>query len=557
MQRLFRVAALAVGLAAGSGLSGAAYGQGNATPALPTPPPVPMSMANTTTADHSKYEILRQDFKSGPEVTAACLTCHTEADDQVMHSIHYQWSYESEAGQILGKSNVINAFCGNVAGNEPRCTSCHAGYGWDDMSSPPPAQSTAVDCLACHDRSGQYTKTATGAGHPPLDPVPPGTKTITGALAWPVNLSMAAQSVGAPGRDNCGNCHFYGGGGDNVKHGDLSSVLYNPPREVDVHMSPDGENMTCAACHVSDQHQWAGSRYDLLSSDPEGTGKPGERRAAATCESCHSNDPHPATLMGMKLNDHVNVVACQTCHVPEFARGGVPTKTFWDWSTAGRLDAAGKPMHESNYISSTGAELHTYLSQKGDFRWDEDVVPFYTWFDGHVEYTTGDQTIDPETIVEINRIHGDPENGTSRIWPFKRMEGRQSYDANLNRLAYSHVWGPTTDTAFWTNFDWGKAIEAGMKAAGVEYSGEYGFVDTHMYWPITHMVAPAEQAVDCAECHANDGRLEGIPGIYMPGTESYSIVGLLGRALVALALLGVVGHALLRLVTRRKEGPNA
>ncbi|MEJ2035649.1 MAG: cytochrome C, partial [Maritimibacter sp.] len=134
---------------------------------------------------------------------------------------------------------------------------------------------------------------------------------------------------------------------------------------------------------------------------------------------------------------------------------------------------------------------------------------------------------------------------------------RQSYDANLNRLAYSHVWGPTTDTAFWTNFDWGKAIEAGMKAAGVEYSGEYGFVDTHMYWPITHMVAPAEQAVNCAECHANDGRLEGIPGIYMPGTESYSIVGLLGRALVALALLGVVGHALLRLVTRRKEGPNA
>ena len=53
-------------------------------------------------------------------------------------------------------------------------------------------------------------------------------------------------------------------------------------------------------------------------------------------------------------------------------------------------------------------------------------------------------------------------------------------------------------TAFWTNFEWGPAIEVGMAAAGYDYSGEYDFVDTHMYWPITHMVAPAEDAVACA-----------------------------------------------------------
>jgi len=32
-----------------------------------------------STADHSKFTILQQDFKTGPEVTKACLTCHTEA----------------------------------------------------------------------------------------------------------------------------------------------------------------------------------------------------------------------------------------------------------------------------------------------------------------------------------------------------------------------------------------------------------------------------------------------------------------------------------------------
>ncbi|MGV6813368.1 MAG: hypothetical protein ACWA47_14055 [Brevirhabdus sp.] len=106
------------------------------------------TVASGSTANHAEFEILQQEFKSGEEVTAACLSCHTEASDQVMHSIHYTWDYTSEtSGQQLGKSRVINSFCGNAVGNEPRCTSCHAGYGWEDMHSPPPQEETAVDCL--------------------------------------------------------------------------------------------------------------------------------------------------------------------------------------------------------------------------------------------------------------------------------------------------------------------------------------------------------------------------------------------------------------------------
>lgn len=36
-----------------------------------------------------------------------------------------------------------------------------------------------------------------------------------------INLEKAAQSVGIPNRDNCGACHFFGGGGDAVKHGEI------------------------------------------------------------------------------------------------------------------------------------------------------------------------------------------------------------------------------------------------------------------------------------------------------------------------------------------------
>ncbi|WP_417258796.1 tetrathionate reductase family octaheme c-type cytochrome [Celeribacter sp.] len=513
----------------------------------------PMASWAGTTADHSKFKILQKPFASGPEVTEACITCHTEADDQAMHSIHFEWSFENEAtGQTLGKSKVINAFCGNVVGNEARCTSCHAGYGWDDMTQPAPQQSSAVDCLVCHDQSGQYTKLATGAGHPPLGDDVTG-QTITGEKAWAVDLMESAQSVGMPDRDNCGQCHFYGGGGDNVKHGDLSSALFDPDIHTDVHMSKDGANMVCSDCHVEEDHAWAGSRYLLDAKDEIGTGKPGERRDAASCESCHGVEPHPINIKGVKLNDHVDKVACQTCHIPSFARGGVATKTFWDWSTAGRLNEAGNPIAEHNFIQSDGAELHTYLSTKGDFKWGENVTPYYAWFNGAIEYTLPEETIDPSQVVEINKVLGTPDGEDSRIWPFKQMIGRQAYDAGFNKLAYSHVWGPTTDTAFWTNFDWGKAIEAGMKAAGSEYSGEFGFIDTHMYWPITHMVAPSEEAVDCAECHVENGRLAGITGVVMPGTDSGSIVGQLGRLLVLLTLLGVAGHGILRLISRGKS----
>ncbi|MFC2967370.1 tetrathionate reductase family octaheme c-type cytochrome [Acidimangrovimonas pyrenivorans] len=543
-----------IGLAACvvAGLSGVTVVR--AEQAAPMSTAAPAVPGSNSTADHSKFEILQQDFKSGPEVTAACLSCHTEASDQVMHSIHWTWSYDNKAtGQTLGKRNVINAFCGNVASNEPRCTSCHTGYGWEDMRAPPPAQPARVDCLACHASPDLYSKLDNAAGRPPLAPVPEGAKTITGAKAVAVNLSKAAQSVGPPQRENCGQCHFYGGGGDNVKHGDLSSALVTPDKSVDVHMAADGQNFTCETCHVSDKHVFAGSRYNVTAADDGGTGLPGMRRDVATCESCHGARPHPATLIGMKLNDHADRVACQTCHIPEFARGGVATKTFWDWSTAGKLKD-GKPYAEEGFTQSDGKHLHTYLSTKGNFKWGENVVPYYAWFNGQVEYTTADQTIDPTKRVEINRIAGSASDPHSRIWPFKRMDGRQAYDSKRDKLVYNHVYGPTTTTAFWTNFDWSKSIKAAMDYVGEPYSGEYGFVDTYMYWPITHMVAPADQALDCQQCHAKDGRLADLAGFYMPGRDPYGPGGLLGMLLLAAAGLGVAGHALIRLLTRGKGG---
>lgn len=99
-------------------------------------------------------------------------------------------------------------------------------------------------------------------------------------------------------------------------------------------------------------------------------------------------------------------------------------------------------------------------------------------------------------------------------------------------------------------YDWQKAIAAGMKAAKLPYSGQYGFVQTQMYWPISHMVAPKTKALGCAQCHANSGRLQGIDGVYMPGRfkDHQPWIERIGLLAAALALAGVLIHGLIRTI---------
>ncbi len=39
-----------------------------------------------STADHGKFKALQQEVRSGPEVTKACLSCHTQAAKQKLNS---------------------------------------------------------------------------------------------------------------------------------------------------------------------------------------------------------------------------------------------------------------------------------------------------------------------------------------------------------------------------------------------------------------------------------------------------------------------------------------
>ncbi|WP_319529420.1 tetrathionate reductase family octaheme c-type cytochrome [uncultured Cohaesibacter sp.] len=539
------------GLTSLSGTARAASDAPASTQPTPTPAAQITGKKPGETADHTKFEILQQEFKSAPEVTKACLTCHTEAATQVHDSIHWKWEYDNtKTGQKLGKRYVINAFCGNVASNEARCTSCHAGYGWKDMRQAPPSEPDKVDCLVCHAEKKYYRKFPTMAGLPVTEP------TKFQGKDFPVSdLNKAAQSVSLPQRENCGVCHFYGGGGDGVKHGDLDSSLHNPSKDLDVHMSADAGNMACSACHSGSGHKWPGSRYDM-EAKPDTRTEEGKKvtpfklryaNETASCESCHSDAPHQGkSLTAIKLNNHTDTVACQTCHIPEFARGGVATKMLWDWSTAGQLKD-GKP-----FTVKDDKGHPKYDSKKGDFLYEENVKPTYAWFNGKFTYVTDDDPVDTSKPVVLNELGGQADDKDARIWPFKLMHTKQPIDAESKKLVYMHLFGKDAN-AFWKTFDWPKAIESGMDFMDKPYSGKFEFIETRMWWPITHMVAPASKAVQCDECHTKNGRLEGIEGVLIPGRDNSGLIDWLGYGLIILTIIGVGIHTAFRIATRNKR----
>lgn len=421
--------------------------------------------------DHT--DIIKGPFNTPQEVTKACLECHPNAAKEVMATSH--WTWESKPFNVpwrdqpvtIGKINQLNNFCISTQGNQKKCMSCHIGYGWEENKPYDFSNELNVDCLACHADMGLYGKG--DYGNP--------TKAV--------DLLAAARSVRAPTRENCGKCHFDGGGGNGVKHGDLDESLYFPSENLDVHMGK--YDFQCTDCHWTKDHQIRGR---LIADNYQVT--PQEQ---VSCEQCHQNHQHKDE----RLNTHLASVACQTCHIPAIALED-PTKVYWDWSTAGQ--------------EGRKDDHYTYLKIKGTFIYERNYKPQYLWFNGNLQYRylLGDK-IDPNKVTYIDLPAGSIDDPKAKIFPFKLHVARQPYDK-----VYNYLLAPITagDNGFWKTFNWDLAFRLAEERMGLKYSGQYGFTETWMYWPTTHMVQPAANALQCADCHSPNGRLDwqalGYPG---------------------------------------------
>lgn len=464
--------------------------------------------------DHSLFPELQVKFARPQDITNTCIKCHNERHKEVMQTTHWRWlveEYMDGKGIVsLGKRNGLNNHCISISGSEAACTRCHIGYGWENQDFDF-TKAENIDCIACHDNTGTYEKLANGAGYPKPE----------------LDLTTIARSVGLPKNENCGPCHFDGGGGNNSKHGDLETALYATDRTVDVHLGKNGGKMNCTDCHTAKNHQIKGRLYTVSSMD----------RNRLHCEDCHTNTPHDNDI----INEHTTKVACQTCHIPYYAKVN-KTKVYWDWSKAGKLKN-GEPYKEYDDENN-----YTYLSEKGSFIWKKKLKPEYTWFNGTATHFMLGDKIDTVPLP-LNHLGGNFEDLKAKIYPVKIMRTNQPYDPVLHQLVNPKLWDKEKGKkAFWRDFDWNTAIDSGMKYVGLPWSGKYDFVETEMNWLLNHMVSPKEESLKCIDCHTRqDSRIASITDVYLPGRDYNKTVDTIGTIFIFISLIGVFVNLSLRI----------
>ena len=429
------------------------------------------------------------------EGTQSCLNCHGLMAEEVLETAHFEWAGVAQnlvgdpAGQIHGKKDILNNFCIGVPSNEGRCTQCHAGYGWAD-STFDFEDPENIDCLVCHDQTGDYAKAPTTAGLP----------------ADTVDLQAVAKSValnsGKPTIDNCIFCHANAGGGDNVKHGDLAMSLANTTSEYDVHMGMDGGDLECVDCHAVQRDLDGNLLSHGIGGMPYHSVDEGEMRGCGDCHGSAANI-HAGLPVAVTVESHPTL-ACQVCHIPAIARQR-STKTEWYWDTAGELRDPILP-------DPNDPTRPSFDRKKGDFVWAFDVRPTLRRFNGTWEktvigvndtYADGQGT--PENPIVLGAPVGSRDDGM--IYPFKKMIGNQPADVGFQRILVPHLFGTAGGpTPFWGNWDWVAALTEGAVATEQPFSGEVGFVYTEMYLSVNHEVAPPEMAYGydnggCTDCH--------------------------------------------------------
>jgi hypothetical protein len=400
-----------------------------------------------------------------------CLECHADQANEMLNTTHYQWMGDAPdmvngTGLAQGKlTNAVNSYCINILGNWPVCGTCHAGRGLrpDDAG----ATVENIDCLMCHnsDYASRRTRLADGSM----------------GVAEPSDIWV--QNIHKPVRANCLACHAKAGGGDGVKRGDLSlATATNTDRNFDVHMNAHGADLDCQACHVFENHKVIGKGCDIRPTDDIGRG------AEVSCLTCHTGKGGPNGHRTKKLNDHVARVACQTCHIPTYAK--VATETHRDW----RIHHDGSPADDSAHPG------HPYTEKMAD------LTPVYRFWnrtsDNALLGDDASRTYNGEKDRWPTSIPmGDVTDG--KLYPFKYKTAMQPKIVADHRLialnTYEYLKGSGNVAT---------AIELGLTAMGYPAHEPYQWVLTDTHQLLNHGVDPSSGALRCGDCHGNSGRMD-------------------------------------------------
>lgn len=409
-----------------------------------------------------------------------CVTCHTSQAQAMYQGVHYQWkgnaSKMTTGPSTQGKmdatdgSSALNSYCINIQGNWGPCGACHAGTGAKPVATgnPTTAQLGSIDCLMCH----------ADATNAPYSRVRNATTGLFEPAAG-LNMNLVVQKAGQkPTRKNCLGCHAKAGGGDAVKRGDIAlasgttaDVLY------DAHMATAGGNIQCQGCHTFTAHKVSGRGSDL---------RPTDSTVAINCSTstCHPTKTNMSTgHTTYDTSHHVGRVACQSCHIPKYAKNANDTAA-----------TEATEMHRDWQHNEWNATLNRYepLPTKAN-----DQKPRYAFWNGT---TWGNNAfdaavLDPATgAYKVSRPVGSLTDANSKLYPFK-------YKTATQALANGKIVALSTSTFFATgNFN--QAVLDGLAYMGMS-GAPYTVVNTDEYQVLNHQVEPGGSAMTCAGCHEN------------------------------------------------------
>ena len=428
---------------------------------------------------------------TGPET---CINCHESEAQEVHGSVHYQQTgmtpnvtnITGTAGKAEG---AFNTYCGSIKTSPYfTCAGCHVGNGLPPEPEMTAEQLNNIDCMMCH--QDEYLRigappyedaTAVGADGEETTiqiPVAETFRFIPDEANMSISLLEAARTVHPTTRASCLRCHASASGSDGGKRGDISFVNVDPPITSDIHMSSHGEDLTCSNCHNAKNHLFKGRGLDL---------RPNDVNDRFTCAECHTDEPHEdySATAAKSLDRHATKVACQTCHIPKFAKD-ISTEVGRDWTHTHFSEVA---------CGGRGGWLPEEIRESN-------VTPTYRWFDGTSEvYILGqipDENADGEKIFGI--AHGDANSADAKIYPMKEHRSiAAQHDATGLMIPHSTY-------TFFTQNSFDLAVRDGMEQEGME--GSYSLVDVHTYQTINHGVESEDNALGCGECHGADSRMD-------------------------------------------------
>lgn len=307
------------------------------------------------------------------------------------------------------------------------------------------------------------------------------------------------QNLHRPNRANCLACHAKAGGGDGVKRGDLSlATIANSDPNFDVHMNTSGADLDCQACHVFQNHRVIGKGSDLRPTDDM------LRGSEVSCMTCHSDKDTSSGHDTNKINDHVARVACQTCHIPVYAK--VATEIHRDWQTH----------HDGSPADGISGPGHPYTNKQSN------LIPIYTFWnrlsDNALLGDDASRTYDSNLgTYPTSRPIGDVNDAGSKLYPFKYKSAFQPITVSDGRLI-------ALDTLEYLkgSGDVDTAIQNGLVNMSYKADTEYTWVMTDTHQLLNHGINPASGALQCADCHGTSAQmdLQGELGYQLKSTEA-------------------------------------